>query len=177
MNRTEMQVLEAKAKPLLGTLPDKEIAIACGVNKNTIAYIRRKYEISAFDQTRSKQRGWSAEKVALLGKKTDLEIAKTFGIEPISVFRARKRRGIPAFRPKAISWDDIKNMDQSEFIATMLAHSGLNRRQLANAACVSFSRLEKWASPGGGREPMAIYIRRLIFLTAVYASSFQLNPT
>lgn len=168
----EIDALTEAARPLVGKMPDKAVAEALGVKKASIAYIRSKLGVPAFDQERAHQGRWTPENVALLGTMTDSELAAKLNCETHSVFKARKRRGVAPFRQKAVTWESVKQMDQSDFIRLMLENSGLTRRQLAAAACVSHSRLEKWAAPGTGREPMVLYIRRLIFLTAIYTPSF-----
>jgi hypothetical protein len=108
-----------------------------------------------------------------MGKMPDKIIAEQLGCSEMSICLHRKKLGIPAYQPRKFLWSDLAKMDQSEFIKLMLSKSNLKRVELSKRGCFSFSRLEKWAAPGGGREPLPIYIRKLIFLICVYDAKKQ----
>lgn len=162
--QSEIAAITKSAAPLFGTKTDAEIAVELGVRVRTISYLRRKLQ----SPRTARVLVWTPEKIALLGTKSDADIAADLNCSTDSVFAARKRLGVAACRQKFVSWRQSIELDQSEFLRIMLDRAGMTRRELADSACVTPGRIDKWAAPGGGREPMPIYMRRLIFLICVY---------
>jgi len=81
----------------LGRVPDIEIAGQLGVSRSLVCEYRLGEGISAYQL----KVDWNEE--PRLGKVIDRELAEWHGVQVNDVYKARKRRGIPACRNRAIS--------------------------------------------------------------------------
>ena len=82
--------------PLLGTVPDAELARRFGLNRCTVRYWRRERGIDACPGARGvkpQERPYDAE----LGRRSDADIAREYGVTRAAVSERRRRRGIAAF--------------------------------------------------------------------------------
>lgn len=75
----------------LGTMPDRDIAKAAGVNEYVIFLERTRRGIAAFDEPR---KAWTEEEIATLGTATDAEIAAKLKRSVASVRYKRYSLGI-----------------------------------------------------------------------------------
>ncbi|MDD9940640.1 MAG: hypothetical protein OXU20_06220 [Myxococcales bacterium] len=96
----------------LGAVPDNVIAKKLGVHPKTVARARGRMGIPAVGQTslpsrrrRRRQIDWRS--VRALGKAPDPEVARSLGVRPDVVWRARKKLGIPSFGSKVVDWDEV----------------------------------------------------------------------
>jgi hypothetical protein len=87
---------------LLGTQTDAEVAQLLGIHASSVCYARHVRGIPAFRQYLGSPRSfpWTAEDLAMLGKLSDHEVAKTLGLSPSTVARKRRILGIPPFVPR-----------------------------------------------------------------------------
>lgn len=173
---------------LLGKVPDPELASKMGVAKETIQKKRaslgipsaRKSGIISEKQKAHLQKisssgvwiDWDDAAIAKLGTAPDIEIARQLGTTNQNVAKKRAKLGIPSHRsaktssgqPNLQEWNYIQHLPQSEFIKTCCSHAGLTYKELAARCYVSHSRMQKWAAPGSGQEPLSMAYRRLIYL-------------
>jgi hypothetical protein len=94
---------------LLGTDSDAAVARELGVHKESVGYKRHQLGIPAFHPPRHdncRKFSWQPEDLALLGKVSDGELARTLGLATASVNRKRQQLGIPPFQPapRPIEW-------------------------------------------------------------------------
>ncbi len=94
---------------LLGTDSDRNIATQLEIHHGSVFRKRRILGIPAFQPPTSidtKGFLWTKKSIALLGKASDREVAKTFGISSASVQSKRSFAGISPFKPanKKIQW-------------------------------------------------------------------------
>lgn len=85
---------------LLGTMQDKKVAAIANVSHLVVGEMRYKLGIpSCASRKRGSRPDWvTSEVVAMMGKISDAEIAKSTGRCTASVSRARSSLGIPSFR-------------------------------------------------------------------------------
>ena len=162
---------DRKPKPLspdllmqLGRAPDLFLAAKFNVPAHAVRNARIKAGIAPLGDVR---RIWTPEQdeIVRTHKGTIDEIAAQLGKERKAVLKRRNDlRG-----NTMMSWAQAQELSQPEFIKWCLEYSKKTRRELAAAAYVSFSRIEKWAAPGTGAEPLTMALRRLLYLTAIHA--------
>ena len=84
----------AQELALLGTMSDERVAEQLGLPRHIVA---RKSRVLGLKF--QKQDKWTAEHVALLGTASDSAVAKLLGRKRMTVYFARRTRGIPAYQP------------------------------------------------------------------------------
>lgn len=94
---------------LLGADSDAAVARALGISRGSVAGKRGRLGIPPFNPAPHDQhRGfpWQPEDLALLGKVSDGELARTLGLARTSVTNKRQKLGIPPFQPapRPIEW-------------------------------------------------------------------------
>jgi hypothetical protein len=94
---------------LLGTDSDAAVARELGMHPSSVTSKRHRLGIPAFNPPPHERPGrfpWQPEHLALLGKVSDGELARTLGLAPATLTRKRQKLGIPPFQPapRPIEW-------------------------------------------------------------------------
>ena len=92
-----VKVEPAILRPMLGTMPDKDIAESLGYSLGTVARYRRKWEIEPYKENNSRPR-WTPEHEVMLGCDTDKNVAKLLGRTLAAVTQRRSMLGIPSYQ-------------------------------------------------------------------------------
>lgn len=154
-------------EPDMLVMSDQAVAEKHGMEKRQIQ-LRRYYRgIEQVEPQRKKRQPWTDEQIALLGKISDYYLARMRGVSTAAVFLKRQTLGIPPMERKQQllgEWPNLVNIPQSEFIKKCCKHADIDYKTLAARCYVSYSRIQKWAAPGNGQEPLSMAYRRLIFL-------------
>lgn len=90
---------------LLGTAPDTEVAAELGVPARSVMYKRHLLGIPAYFLARARKRRssfWTPDRIAQLGKLSDAELARLWGISKSAVHARRRILGIPASQPAPV---------------------------------------------------------------------------
>jgi hypothetical protein len=88
----------AAARPLLGTMPDHQVARQVGASLSSVHTLRTGLGIPSYASTRSDPRlrdSWRSQALPLLGTMSDAEIAARVGVCAKSVFLFRRKQGVP----------------------------------------------------------------------------------
>lgn len=153
--------------PDMLVMSDKEVAEKHGMLRSQIAQRRYRMNIEQVEGNRKKRQLWTDEHIALLGKISDYDLARMRGVSKAAVFLKRQTLGIPPMERKQQllgEWPNLVNIPQSDFIKKCCKHADIDYKTLAARCYVSYSRIQKWAAPGNGQEPLSMAYRRLIFL-------------
>ena len=155
----------------LGTMPDSVLAKQLGRPLHIVRDARIRTGIPAISDARRVWTPEQDEKLRTWVGTLDM-LAHEVGKSKQTVVNRRRlllsQDSAPRI-PGDMPWQQASVLPQPEFIAWCLSQSRLTRRELAAAAYVSFSRIEKWAAPGTGAEPLTMAVRRLLYLTAIHA--------
>ena len=94
---------------LLGSDSDYEVGAGLGLSRANVRYKRSQLGIPPFNPPPHHQYQefpWEPEDIALLGKVSDGELARTLAVSPQVVRRKRRQLGIPPFQPapQPIEW-------------------------------------------------------------------------
>lgn len=97
VNRGRGDVWTPNINRLLGKVPDEVIAKKIGKTSEYVSAHRQRHSICQHGSKRSQNIEWDAEKLALLGTKSDSEIACKLGVTRAAVLYRRKRLRIPPY--------------------------------------------------------------------------------
>lgn len=168
----------ASEDAVLGTMPDAAAAKLLGRKPNTVSQRRIRKQIPAFAQTKGRQRAWTPEEIHLLGTMSDSELAAKIGRTATAVAYRRDSHGIPGHSThklpaaRVLAWREAEKLDQSDFFRAITKSlseylgTKFTLGMLARATYLSESRMQKWAAPGSGREPLTAANRHHIWLAA-----------
>jgi len=102
--------------PLLGTMPDPQLAEKLGIKEHRIRQARNKLGIPAFYEEMYIYGEWTPENLAKLGKMSDNALAKLMGISSSSVSKKRQSLEIAPLGIKkktgnlGVDWDQWKHL-------------------------------------------------------------------
>jgi DNA-binding Xre family transcriptional regulator len=116
-----------KELALLGTMPDKELAVRLGITSESVRLHRTQRGISSF-RASNRLKKWTKKHEALLGTMPDGEVARIVGIPKYRVAERRQALGIATWRRKDAS--GVIAIDAAKIKARREA-LGVNRFQLA----------------------------------------------
>ena len=126
---------------LLGTVPDRDLAETWGVHTTTVADLRKRNGVPAFQA----QKHWTPEEVALLGTMPDAEVARRVGRSREAVHTARLARGIRLVGSKPHPHlDDIKReyTTTNASVSDIAAKYGVSREFVTKRA-----HKRRWVRP------------------------------
>lgn len=161
---------------LLGTMTDKDAAIAIGKPQHVVSAIRRQLGITAFAKHKSNNlTRWSDYQISLLGKIPDAEVAHIIGKKLNTVTVERNRRRIPPFRRQIrathwVTWEAAALLNGPDFYRHLAAHYAavfnekLTYLALAKLAHYSESRMQKWFTAGTAQQPLVLSVRHHLWL-------------
>lgn len=92
-----VRIEPAILRPMLGTMPDQEIADSLGCSIGTVVRYRKKWGIPAYRNGKNNPYHWTPEHEAMLGCDTDDAIAKLLGRSKNAVTQRRYKLEIPSF--------------------------------------------------------------------------------
>lgn len=150
----------------LGKVPDGKLAKELGVSIGLV--MRKRQQLGIKGQNTPKLQ-LTEEILSQLGTITDEKLAEKAGVNRVTISRYRKLNRIAAhghqgLKKKKPAWDQLKDMPQSDFIKHCCAAANINYRELADRCYISHSRIQKWAAPGTGQQPISMAYRRLVYL-------------
>lgn len=94
-------------RPILGTLPDKEIASTLGCSVGTVVRYRKKWDIPPYNKSRNRSnKQWSSDHESMLGCDTDENIAQILNRTVAAVLQRRCKLGIPSYEKSMVVLDD-----------------------------------------------------------------------
>ena len=110
-----VRIEPAILRPMLGTMPDQDIADSLGCSVGTVARYRKKWGIPAYKKGENNPPPyhWTPEHEAMLGCATDDEIAKLLGRTKNAVTQRRYKLEIPSYSQSLTLINDNAHLVES----------------------------------------------------------------